>query len=447
MSHKNTAQAVIEHEEYLEDEQVFLYSRNGIFYARVYKGEGTRKYIHRTLKTRNLPEARKRAMKFFYEIQFRKEEDLPLQQKTFNDVIDEYVKLRQTQYDRAQLDKINTSRQEQTSIHMLRQIKRVVKFWREYCGKKAVDKIDNAMLQDYVAWRKDYYHRMPKEDLPKNARINPADKTLEWEVTLAKTLLKFATERGYRGKMALPTWRFKSEKRIVRPAFTSQEIAKIYLHFRQWIREVPLQDQERRWNREMLRDYVNILAKSGMRVGEANNMLVGDVIEFKDDLGRTNYQFNVKGKTGARVVIPKVTARPFIERVMRRNQMQPHFQGKIKVKRKKDNKAEWFFRMLDGNQVITLIDSFQALLKELGIEQNRYGERYTLYSLRHFYAVRMLHKNVPVWDIARNMGTSVQNIEMYYGRSATPTAKATVLGGLPQTSSTALRSTPGRRSM
>jgi len=43
-------------------------------------------------------------MKFFYEIQCRKDEDLPLQQKTFNDVIDEYVRLRQTQHDRAQLD-------------------------------------------------------------------------------------------------------------------------------------------------------------------------------------------------------------------------------------------------------------------------------------------------------------------------------------------------------
>lgn len=177
-------------------------------------------------------------MKFFCEIQFRKK-NLPLQQKSFNDVMDEYVKLTQMQYEREQLDKINTSRQEQTSIHMLRQIKRVVKFLHEYCGKKAVDKIDNAMLQDYVAWWRDYYHRMPKENLPKNSRINPADKILEWEVTLPK----FATERGYRGKMALPTWRFKSEKRIVRPAFVSDEMTKTYLYFRNWIREVPLKDQ------------------------------------------------------------------------------------------------------------------------------------------------------------------------------------------------------------
>lgn len=413
----------------MEDGKVFLYTRNGIFYARVYKGEGTRQYIHKSLKTKQVGEARKKATRFYYEIDLRKDEGLPLQQTTFNDVIDEYVKLRQLQYDRAQLDKVNTSRQEQTSIYMLRQIKRVVKFWREYCGKKAVDKIDNAVLKDYVPWRKDYYHRMDVKDRPKNHRLNPADKTIEWEVTLAKTLLKFADERGYRGRAALPTWRFKSEKRIVRPAFTAPEMAKIYRHFRAWIRAVPVTDAERRWNREMLRDYVNILAKSGMRVGEANNLLESDVIEFVDDLGRANFQFNVKGKTGARVVIPKVTARDFILRVQQRNKFQSHYRGTVRIKRKENKLDKWFFRMLDGNQVITLIDQFQAFLKDVGIEKNRYGEVYALYSLRHFYAVRMLQKNVPVWDIARNMGTSVQNIELYYGRSATASVKATVLGG------------------
>ena len=40
----------------------------------------------------------------------------------------------------------------------------------------------------------------------------------------------------------------------------------------------------------------------------------------------------------------------------------------------------------------------------------------------------MIQKGVPVFDIARNMGTSVQIIESYYGRSATPVALATRLG-------------------
>jgi integrase len=61
---------------------------------------------------------------------------------------------------------------------------------------------------------------------------------------------------------------------------------------------------------------------------------------------------------------------------------------------------------------------------------NADGEKYTLYSLRHFYAVQMLrHGKVNVFDIAKNMGTSVQIIEQYYGRHATPFLLATNLGG------------------
>ena len=85
--------------------------------------------------------------------------------------------------------------------------------------------------------------------------------------------------------------------------------------------------------------------------------------------------------------------------------------------------------MLDGNRVITLIDQFKIYLQHINTEKNRDGERYTLYSLRHFYASRMLEKNVPVFDIARNMGTSVQIIENYYGRSVTARTKVTMLGG------------------
>jgi hypothetical protein len=60
--------------------------------------------------------------------------------------------------------------------------------------------------------------------------------------------------------------------------------------------------------------------------------------------------------------------------------------------------------------------------------QNRYGERYTLYSLRHFYAVSRIRKRIPIYDIAANMGTSVQMIEQYYGKQATTLALAANLG-------------------
>jgi hypothetical protein len=42
-----------------------------------------------------------------------------------------------------------------------------------------------------------------------------------------------------------------------------------------------------------------------------------------------------------------------------------------------------------------------------------------------------LRGGVGIYDIARNMGTSVQMIQSYYGRQATPISMATTLGGMP----------------
>jgi hypothetical protein len=51
-----------------------------------------------------------------------------------------------------------------------------------------------------------------------------------------------------------------------------------------------------------------------------------------------------------------------------------------------------------------------------------------VYSLRHFYAVNALRNGVGVFEVARNMGTSVQMIQEYYGKQATSAVFATRLG-------------------
>ena len=141
------------------DGKVLLFTRNGIFQVRLYKGKC--QYIYKSLKTRDLAKARELAVRAHYELEFRKEEQLPLQIKRFSDVLNEYERLRESQNARGTYAHNNKANQQQTSDYMLRQIRRVSKFWHEYCGQKPVDKIDNALLRDYVDWRRDYYHRMP----------------------------------------------------------------------------------------------------------------------------------------------------------------------------------------------------------------------------------------------------------------------------------------------
>ena len=419
--------------EELEGGKILLFLRRGIYQVRIYKGD--KKYIYKSLKTKNVEEARRSAIKYYYEFEFRKAEDLPIQKITFKQVIKEYVDMRQKDYDRNQTTARNSAYKDTTSKYMLYQIKRVSKFWIEFAGNLSIEKIDNSKLKEYIGWRKDYYHKMKVEDRPKGHKINPADKTLLWEETLARTIIKFATEKGYRGKAPLPTYRSKVENKIVRPAFTVTEYWEVIRAMRRRIKEA-FNDPERRYTRELLRDYVLILANSGMRVGEANNLKERDVEEFKDEHGNKNYMFNVKGKTGKRVVIPSTNTVRYIERVFERNKIRKDLLAEGTVRkvrspqRKEDNIADWFFCMYDGNKIITLIDQFRDLLKSIGLEKNRYGETFSLYSLRHFYAMKMIRKNtVGIFDLARNMGTSVEIIEGYYGKGATSLFLATRLGG------------------
>ena len=67
-------------------------------------------------------------------------------------------------------------------------------------------------------------------------------------------------------------------------------------------------------------------------------------------------------------------------------------------------------------------------MKEAGIERNSFGEKYSVYSLRHFYAVSALRNGVGVFEVARNMGTSVQMIQEYYGKQATSAVFADTAG-------------------
>ena len=350
-------------------------------------------------------------------------------------MLNEYERLRESQNARGTYVHNNKANQQQTSDYMLRQIRRVSKFWHEYCGKKPVDKIDNALLRDYVDWRRDYYHRMPAEQRPKNHSLNPADKTLEWETTFALTVLKFAQERGYRGNKPVPTFRHKAQRTKTRPAFTLREYSVLYKDIRRWMYE---EKDNPKWlyTRELLRDYVLVLANSGMRVGEANNLRVGDLERFTDERGRENYAFNVRGKTGKRYIILRANAARYVERTLERSaRWQEEWArtaavGAKQHSRKTAQHDDWLFRMPDGNKIITLIDQFNEVLKRENITHNADGEKYTLYSLRHFYAVQMLrHGKVNVFDIARNMGTSVQIIESYYGKHATAQELATRLGG------------------
>lgn len=387
----------MEHARYFDGGKLVIFSRNGIYQHRSYLNGS---YVWRSLHTRSFDEALQRAQKAHITLQLQQEQGLPIKAKLFRDVADDYVAYREKQV-----------AQGKTKPGMMRQVKRIARFWREYAGTKRVHDIGDSELREFVEWRRDYYVNSGKP-LPNNAKLHPTDKTIQFDLMVGKAIIKWAHDRGFRGNKPLPTFSFTPKFKRVRPAFTLAEYRMLVRAMRKHISSC--QNPKWRTTRELLRDYVLLLANSGMRVGEANNIRIGDIHGFTEPSGRTNFRLTVRGKTGVRELIPRANAAKYIERVLaRRPGAKP---------------CELLFVMPSGEGVRTLADQFDAALAGAGITLNSDGEKYTLYSLRHFYAVTQLRRGVSIYSLARNMGTSVQIIETYYGKYATAPTFAEELG-------------------
>ncbi|WP_421696173.1 tyrosine-type recombinase/integrase [Aestuariivirga sp.] len=380
------------------DGKVVVHRRGGVYYARLHVGPN--KYKHKSLKTGNKALAIKAAEKLSYELEFKAQHGIPIDARTFGAVTEEYIAFRQKQHE-----------QGHTSAHSMRQIERVARFWIAYAGNRPITSVGNDQLREYVTWRREYYTTHPFKH--HNAKKHPQDKTIQWDIMLGKAIIKWAHERGYRGLIPLPTFSFIPKKKRVRPAFEPMAYQQLYGALYRWVEDC--KNPQHLATRELLLDYVIILAKSGIRVGEANNLKVRDVHRITDEMGRINYRLTVDGKTGPRDVIPVASAVHFIDRVLERK-TNPH-------------PDDLLFTMPSGRKITTLADQFDKVLDLGEIRYSSSGQKFSLYSLRHFYAVTALREGVGIYHIARNMGTSVEMIQQYYSKEATPETMATTLGG------------------
>jgi integrase len=359
---------------YLEDGKLTIFKRSGVYYARL-RISPVKKYLWRSLKTTDEQTAIRLGRRLLFQIEQRADQGLPPKSKSFSAVIDEYISFRERDHAHGK-----------TSAGMLRQIIRVAKFWREYAGRMAVDAIDDKVMREFIPWRRDYYSKFRK--LPKNAKRNPTDKTLQWDMMLGKAIIRWAHEQGLRGNKPTITVTFTPKKKRVRPAFERWEYCRLWRTLCERVKTA--RDKRGLKSRELLRNYVLVLANSGIRPGEANNLNVRDVHSFKDEKGRNNYRLVVRGKTGERDAIVRTVAAKRLDRYL--------------TKRRAEEPSGLLFVMPDGSKIGTLIDQLDAALREAGIEKSSFGEKFSVYSLRHFYAVNALRNGNGVFEVARKHG-------------------------------------------
>lgn len=285
-----------------------------------------------------------------------------------------------------------------------------IAYWTSEAGQK---------IQKYNPKR-----RGAKTSSTNNAKNAPAAKTLLMEQSALRQIFYDAFERGRMQqvfKMRAPTKSSKPEKRA---GFELDEYNTLTRYLRSYRDCVGVFGDTRlnAWHklqRKQMYYFVLFLANSGLRVGEAREMIWADVktdvaVDGSDSvIAEVRVSKNTK-KDEARFVQTQPSANEYLKRW---RAVSPY---------SKTTDLVWFGQVdAETRTVKKFVDlnrGFQQFLQRVpyherkdGLLYDRDGSKRSLYSLRHTYATLRLEKgDVSIYDLAMNMGCQVAQIEKHY---------------------------------
>ena len=315
-----------------------------------------------------------------------------------------------------------------------------------YFGNLKTDSINTRKVAEYNDWR-DKRMSEVKEDKKRQTLLTQLKNADAVEAELAKTRKPFkpaqstlnthnsalnrvfdeALLRGWITESIKPTVMNKGVKSESRDAFTLDEYQKIYLGLRKWTGTGHIQATQEL--REVLREYVLILANTGIRHGtEALSIKWSNIRYFTSITdGETYLEVAVDGKVGKRSLVGRDSITRYLERLRDLNEDIAHLTLNELLQKQIDVPV---FRTRSGYAVTAdaMRGSFRQFLEHIGILRGTHGKTRSLYSLRHTYATFALARGTDIHDLARQMGTSVKMLEDFYSKIS-PQMKAAVHSG------------------
>jgi integrase len=351
---------------------------------------------------RILEEAKENARDAYLEYKFRHKNQLPVVTKKFSDV----ARLAIADM-RKQLD-VDLGKRVYADYIVC-----IERYLIPFFGAQYVTSIDYEKIQAFYDWRREKMGREPKAS------------TLNTHNSAMNRVFEEAVARGFLAHKNVPLLVNRGEKSERRPDFTREEYRSLIRRLPSWI------DQGKAGKptdmRHLMRDYVLILANTGMRHGtEAQNLRWKHVTLFEEG-GLQYLEMSVSGKTGRRDIICRSGTVDFLKRIHAHSKDIQHIPFEQMLKQRLDLPV---FRLPDGTVTNNLHQTFRAFLTESGlITCPRTGQNRTLYSLRHTYATfALLNDGMDIHALAIQMGTSIGMIERHYSH-LTPRLKKDMLTG------------------
>lgn len=372
-----------EYEDLRGDGRIVLFLREGKkpkYYVRL-KIPNSDKYKTISTKTSDRNESVRISMDLYDEYYHKVKMGGTVVSRTYKDVFDEWSKNRTNSYKQNSND---------------RTVEYVGVYSVDYFGKMLIDKISSKDFHEYFDWRKQNY----KKKIPSN-------ETLNRERTSIQSLFKYSYQRGYiTNPISIPKLKTNGVSR--RPTFTMNEWKKITKGMKRWVEEGrPLGKWKERY---ITQQYILIMSNCGVRVGEMRNVKWDDISSVQTDDG-AQLVLRVNGKVGLRDCVLNPSSDVYVKRLydLRKEELGEDPPPNEYV----------FLSRRTGKPYTTFKTSFNGLLNYCGIPVEKDGKNRTIYSLRHFYGTQRLKGDMNPYHLSKQMGTSVEMIEKFYGHILT----------------------------
>jgi integrase len=365
------------------------------WYCRV-RVPGTDKYKTISLKTPDINEARDRAFDHDADIRFRVKHDVPVFEKSFAEVAQEYSDRQKRLAEAGQI----TMRRWQTvdghiRLHLV-----------PYVGNAQILHVTADKWDGYLLWRKQ--NGASRKGQATNGSIRQ-------EMVTFRAIMTYAARRGMIRDRQVPKGNLPIDKER-REAFTPSEYRKLHTYARRWVKEARTDFNS--WYRTMAYNFLLIMTNTGMRTSEARNLKWKDIEARTDREGRPFVVLNVRGKGKFRELVAASNLTTYL--------------GRVKAISEAAGADDFVFSNQKGEQSATLYDGLiEDLLKATGLLHGPAGSRRSSYCFRHTYATFRLMEGTDVYFLAKQMGTSVKMIEDYYGHITPAENAERILQGVP----------------
>jgi integrase len=353
------------------------------------------KWIRTTTKQKELSRATKTAQDIYLRARFREDEGLPIVTKRFDTVA------KQTS------NKLLAALKANEGKKVFEDYIRVIKnYLIPFFGSYNITSIDFALMERYAIWRKNKIGHEVKA-----STINTHNSALN-------KIFEEAMLHGFMTKANVPMLINRGLKSERRSDFTLEEYRYLVSFMRDWVNEVEMKRSKSIAMRQLLRDYVLILANTGMRHGTESYGIKWKHLSWHMDGDRRVLMISVNGKTKQRELAARDNCAAYFKRIHDRADDLQDLTFEELIGKGID---KYVFRLGDGTRTKNLAQTFEILMKDSDLLlDRRSNSNRTLYSLRHTYATfALLYEKLDLFDLEKQMGTSAEMIRKHYAHITT----------------------------